>query len=87
MLKWQEYCDEAARYAAPYVHRAGETLESAAKHADRAIRKGRRKAKRKMRLLHIKRGLDLATHLLLILAAVIALFELLYQHWKEHGEA
>ena len=87
MLKWQKYCDEAGRYAAPYVHRAGETLETAAKHADRAFRRSRRKVKRRMRLLRIKRGLDLLTHLLLILAAVIALFELLYQHWKEHGEA
>lgn len=86
MSKWQEYYDEAMDFAAPYVHRAGERVEAAARGAERAYRRGRRKAKNHRRLLRFQRGLELVKNLILIAAAIIALFGVIRKYFLVDGE-
>ena len=73
MSKIIEYTQRAADAAAPYVKEAGECAAAAAASVRRGVRKSRRKAKRQMRMVKVKRFIELMTNLVLLAAAVIAL--------------
>ena len=80
MSKWQDYKEEAIDFAAPYVRQAGEYAENAAEKIGKNYRKNRRKIKREFRLLRIKRILEIASSIVMIAAAVVALL-LLAANW------
>ncbi|MBE5040274.1 hypothetical protein [Ructibacterium gallinarum] len=80
MSRWQDYKEEAINFAAPYVRQAGEHAENAAEKIGKSYRKNRRKIKREFRLLRIKRILEIASSIVMIAAAVVALL-LLAANW------
>lgn len=82
MNKFFEYTQNAVDYAKPYVKEVGGYAADAAGFVGNKIRKNTKRAKRKMRILKIKNILDVVSNVVLIIAAVVALFVAVSEYLK-----
>ncbi|MBQ4145736.1 MAG: hypothetical protein IJD36_03815 [Clostridia bacterium] len=71
MFKWHNYYDEAAKYAAPYIDRAGQ----AADRVRRNVVKKRKRTSQYFKFLKFKQTVETAANMVLIVAALISLFK------------
>ena len=73
------YASEAVETAMPYAEKIGNYAKSTAKSVNRNFLRTRKEAKRRMKIVKIKQYIELASNIVLLAAAVIALVMALFQ--------
>ena len=67
------YASDAVEVAVPYFEKIGNYAGNTVKAANKRIMYAKKRAKRQMRIVKIKQWIELASNLVLLVAAVIAL--------------
>lgn len=81
MGRFTEYAHNAVEFAAPYVREAGDYAQSAAQSVEKGWHRRVKRVKRKHTVAKISNALDMLANLILLIAAVLALFMVI----KENG--
>lgn len=81
MSRFTEYAHNAAEFAAPYVREAGDYAQSAVQSVEKGWRRRVKRVKRKHAFAKISNALDILANIILLIAAVLALFMVI----KENG--